>query len=587
MARKDVKPEHSINNAKLSKYVAKAQRGNKKALEYIVNITGDYIYYYCLTLLCDEDEAVDAVQDIYVILLEKLKTLKNPDAFLGWLKIVTSNYCKNRLARKNPVVSIEEYENTDFTEDDDIQINPEKSVEAEEVSEIIMTEIKLLPDVQKECVLMYYYHQLSIGEISEILEVNENTVKSRLFYARKAIKAGLEKYGKDAVMLGCISATLFENCQKLKIPMSVVQTVSIGSVAKISSVATVSVAAKAIAGVGIVASGLLVTGGVINYNMKHAENQSTSTVEQSTVATKYTEPSVQPTTSLNREMESVFYANGFDNSDRRTEIIYNEFEDLNSDNTKEYVYDLMCNAIDNYKTLKSTYYHADETSSGYVTYCFTFDDETKSKEITYDAEGRAISCEVYNGYESNSCPLDESANPTLLSSMKTTICEEISKQRDKRPSSLLESHSSAISDIDEKRKLDFASLVDSKKRYKKIDGEYTLVKRSDYANTTRAYEQYSPQSYAFNYMYDFDKWEIIGIDRMNENVDRDCFIIEGKANGFNNVYSYDMLVDTETGAMLYFSGRDKGGEDVSVIFTWEFIVDEPIDTLIFPEITRK
>lgn len=612
MARRHKKPEHKINRINLAKYVIKAQNGNKKALEYIVNETIDYIYYYCITLLCDEDEAVDAVQDIYVILLEKLKTLDNPDAFLGWLKVITSNYCKNRLSRKKPVVSMDEYEISNLREEADIQLNPEKSVEIEEIGEIIMSTIKQLPDTQKECVLMYYYHQLSIEQISGILNVNENTIKSRLFYARRAIKARLEVYDRDMFTLDGISplayitASLLHESDKLILPTATESILSAEnlihgeSAVKLSglaktipiTVAKTSIAVKAITGTVIISAGILVSGGIINHTIKSADIQQKSVIE---TATEVTNPSTQPTTSLeiepitspNRDMETLFYANGFTDDDRRQKLTYNPSDDLNSENTKSYVYDLMNNAIDNYETLQSTYYYVDNSLCYYLTYCFSFENGTRSKEITYDADGTPLSYHIYDGISSHRFPFDNSANTRLIRSFNEEICERIIKDRNNKYANELKDNAQVFSgsriDWQERRELDFTSLVDSRKRYKKINGEYLLVSRHDYASTSMAYTQYFPQSYAFNYLYNFDNWDITSVDTMGRILDRECFIIKGTSYGFNNVHSFDMYVDTETGAMLYFAGRDSNGEDISALITKEFIVNAPIDESIFED----
>lgn len=57
-------PKYKIDNSKLTRLVEKAKRGNQKALDEVVNMISGYIYYYSLTILGDEEQAKDAVQDI-------------------------------------------------------------------------------------------------------------------------------------------------------------------------------------------------------------------------------------------------------------------------------------------------------------------------------------------------------------------------------------------------------------------------------------------------------------------------------------------------------------------------------------------
>lgn len=612
MARKNNKPEHRINRINLAKYVVKAQKGNKKALEHIVNETGDYIYYYCITLLRNEDEASEAVQDIYVILLEKLKTLENPQTFLGWLKVITSNYCKNRLSRKPRTISIEESEITEFTEDKDCQIMPEKCLETDEISEIIMSSVKQLPDIHKECVLMYYYHQLSIEQIAKILEVKEGTVKSRLYHARKAIKAKLEKYDWENLTFEGFSPLLYitrsllsesENC-KFTVPTKsiigaeniIYKESAVGADTMLSSVvktipvtvAKISMVAKTIAGIGIVTAGALVTGGVVTYTMKNADPRPVSVSEQSTQV-----DITQPTTENIKEM--LYYANGLTDDDRRTKIVYNESDDLNSENNKNYVYDLMSNAIDNYKTLQGTYYYVYDsepnTTCYYSSYFFTFEEGGVSKEITYDCEGTPISRYICNGRLGKSIPYYESADSTKISPFEESICEEIRNERDKTLTDETKDFASKLinknSNYENSRKSDFVSLIDSRKRQGKIiDGQEMGFLRTDYANLATSKEQYFPQTLACNLLYNFDKWKITDDSSTVKYVpDRKCFAISGVSDGFNDIYSFEMFVDKETGALIYFIGKDINGEENNALITYEFTVDGKIDDAVFDDLT--
>lgn len=197
------KPKLKIDNKKIIRLVEKAKSGNKKALEQIIDEVSGYIYFYSLTILGNDDKAQDATQDILLTILRKINTVEAPNAFLGWVKTVTANYCKTKLSRGRESLSLEE--NEIDLENSSEQINPAKRAETREVCAIINKAVKELPVLQRECVLMYYYEQLSVKEISEILNVSENTVKSRLRYARKSIREHLEKSGNGNLLVGGVS----------------------------------------------------------------------------------------------------------------------------------------------------------------------------------------------------------------------------------------------------------------------------------------------------------------------------------------------------------------------------------------------
>lgn len=194
------KPGFKIDNSKLARLVAKAQKGNDKATEEVVNMISGYLYYYSLTLLGDDDKARDAVQDILLSMLQKLNTLENPKAFLGWMKTMTAHYCHNKVTRAKTQYSLDEMiETEDLSE----QICPSKPLETEETCALVREAVNALPVLLRESVMMHYFNQMSVREIAQTLEINENTVKSRLHSARQSMKKYLEKYG-GAALASCL-----------------------------------------------------------------------------------------------------------------------------------------------------------------------------------------------------------------------------------------------------------------------------------------------------------------------------------------------------------------------------------------------
>ncbi len=205
---KKEKPKYRIDNKKLKRLVERAQKGNEEALEQIVTEASRYIYFYSLMMLQNPETAQDAVQDVLLTLLQKIDTIKNPAFFLSWIKIVTANYCKNKLTREHKNYSLDEdYDVIDLSD----QINPERTVEDNEFRSLILSIIKDLPPSQRECVMMFYYEQLTTREIAEALSVSENTVKSRLRYARDAIRKRLEAYDKNNLLLGAAPMSLISH----------------------------------------------------------------------------------------------------------------------------------------------------------------------------------------------------------------------------------------------------------------------------------------------------------------------------------------------------------------------------------------
>lgn len=584
------KNQNKFNANKLAKYVARAQNGERKAMERIVDETSGYVYYYCLALLCSEDEANDAVQEIYLTLLKKLDTLENPKAFLGWLKTVTSNHCKNRLARNKNYSSLDDEVIFESEEETDIQLIPQKQIEAHELRNAVVTAVKNLPVFQRECVMMYYYNEMSVSQIAEVLEIKEGTVKSRLYNARKSIKSELEKLGFSENTLGGFSPlafvaySLMSDSEKYYCPISLsALSESTAVVGAVKAAAKTSLGIKAVS--GIAAASVIVTGGIVVHNVKQntpAQESSVSQISESTATL------TQPTTQHKWTAEELYYAHGFTDEERRTEIKFNPSLPLNSQQNKDYVYDRMNNSIDYFNTLQATYYQSDEKSAYYVSYCIQQGDNRKSKMLTYNGDGVPVSYFAFDGTYSkefsfgNDVSLIDSKNKEFNSD----IAEEIRKNRSKK-------YAEELNKLDENRlvgkdfflpedfELDPNALLATKERYRysEDDGCYVFESRSHTGLLPIAYEQYFPQEYAFDFLRNFDSWQI---DRIDTVAGRECFTISGNADGEKG-YTFEMSVDKETGSLLAF--KAEGGINVELITT-EFTVDSTLNLTIFDDLSK-
>lgn len=163
------------------------------------------VYYLCKKMLKNEDDAMDATQDVLISMLTKLDQLHESGAFRGWVNTIAVNRCKRALSKGGREISIDEGEDgstlLDFMEDMDEQTIPDKAVDNEETRKIIVQLVDALPEAQRMAVLLYYYNEMSVRDIAAAMETSEGTVKSRLNYARKAIKEGVENYEKKGIKL--------------------------------------------------------------------------------------------------------------------------------------------------------------------------------------------------------------------------------------------------------------------------------------------------------------------------------------------------------------------------------------------------
>ena len=191
-----------MDKQKMMELVKKSQSGEPGAMEELLRAAYTPVSYQCRRFLKTGQDAEDVTQEILILLYEKLDTLREPEAFWGWMNQITVNCCKSAIARspsrkEAPILEDEEgYSILDSLENEDKQLMPEDAFDNAETARMIGGIVDELPEPQRICILLYYYNEMSVKEIAETIEAPENTVKSRLNYARKAIKEKVLAYEK-------------------------------------------------------------------------------------------------------------------------------------------------------------------------------------------------------------------------------------------------------------------------------------------------------------------------------------------------------------------------------------------------------
>ena len=177
----------------IKELVLSAKNGNKKAFDKLYGLTSNEVWFTCVSLLKDEENAKDIMQETYITAFLKLDTLKDEEKFCGWLTAIATNKSKNKLKGKV------EYQIDDEvliaeTETDELML-PEEYINKAEKRKVLLQIIEdTLSFNQYQVVLMFYFNELSIAEIAQALEISEGTVKSRLNSSRAKMKTAIEDY---------------------------------------------------------------------------------------------------------------------------------------------------------------------------------------------------------------------------------------------------------------------------------------------------------------------------------------------------------------------------------------------------------
>lgn len=156
----------------------------QKVLE--ANLT---MYRIAKSMMINETDCEDVVQNAILKSYQKLDTLKQEEFFKTWLIRILINECYKFKRSDKQDMSYEEY-----LDSEPIHMTSEKADYQE-----IYTAIKGLKPAIRIVICLYYLEEYSVQEIKEILKIPSGTVKSRLSKGRKELKLALEQQQEDRV----------------------------------------------------------------------------------------------------------------------------------------------------------------------------------------------------------------------------------------------------------------------------------------------------------------------------------------------------------------------------------------------------
>lgn len=181
----------------IKELVSSAKSGNKKSFDKLYELTHNDVWYNCLSLLKDEENAKDIMQETYITAFLKLDTLNDEQKFCGWIISIAVNKCKNKLKGKVEYRIDDEVLITE-AETDELMLPEEYITKTEKRKVLLQIMEDTLSFNQYQTVLMFYFDEMSISEIAQGLAISEGTVKSRLNSSRAKMKTAIEDYEKKS-----------------------------------------------------------------------------------------------------------------------------------------------------------------------------------------------------------------------------------------------------------------------------------------------------------------------------------------------------------------------------------------------------
>ena len=145
----------------------------KEQLGELIIASEETLYRVAKSLLYNDADCADAIQEAIVKAFSKLHTLKET-----WLVKIVMNECYAIMRKEKRIISLDDYQMED------------QASEQDDYSELYEAIFKL-PEPVKLCVTLYYLEGYSVKEVAQILDVTESAVKNRLLKARAVLKESL------------------------------------------------------------------------------------------------------------------------------------------------------------------------------------------------------------------------------------------------------------------------------------------------------------------------------------------------------------------------------------------------------------
>jgi len=189
--------------------ILKAKQGDQNAQGRLVQLWYKRIYNFGYKFFIDHDLAMEISQKTFISMCKNLSGLQDTARFKSWLYKIAVNYCREE-ARKmkgsrslsfDVVWNKEADDSPRWESSGQRHDNPERQFEQTELSDILQEALSTINEEQREVVIMKEYEGLKFREIAEVLNISENTVKSRMYYGLDSLRKVLEKknINKDSI----------------------------------------------------------------------------------------------------------------------------------------------------------------------------------------------------------------------------------------------------------------------------------------------------------------------------------------------------------------------------------------------------
>jgi RNA polymerase sigma-70 factor (ECF subfamily) len=170
----------------IERLVKKAQQGDNDAFTQLISIYKENLYKIAFTYLKNEQDALDTVSDTVYKAYMNIKKVNNPNYFKTWIIRILINSAIDRLADSKNIIYIDDYQKIDSFNILESEFDLDARFD-------LFNAIDKLDIKFKNIVVLKYFEDMTISQISTLLGLPEGTVKVCLHRALKKIKIDLSE----------------------------------------------------------------------------------------------------------------------------------------------------------------------------------------------------------------------------------------------------------------------------------------------------------------------------------------------------------------------------------------------------------
>jgi RNA polymerase sigma-70 factor (ECF subfamily) len=185
--------------SQLDNLVHRCQQGELAAFSELFQMQETAVYRLALTILQNEQDAEDAVQDVFLRVFEQIKGYQRQSAFKTWLTAITVNSCRDKLRLRKVRRAFTLDWLRGHASHHNVPAEADQRQQSQQLWHLINT---TLDDKHRLPLILHYHERLSCAEVADMLGIRISTVYSRLNTARQRLRDQLQAESEPSFKRG-------------------------------------------------------------------------------------------------------------------------------------------------------------------------------------------------------------------------------------------------------------------------------------------------------------------------------------------------------------------------------------------------